>query len=61
VDGGVNSFRLNTLDLFSSVFHHPLDLEKEVLNPAREAATVVIHDHGKDIAQSLADLRPDRD
>ena len=61
VDGGVNSFRLNALDLFSSVFHHPLDLENEVLKPARAAATVVIHDHGKDIAQSLADLRADRD
>ena len=61
VDGGVNSFRLNVLDLFASVFPHPLDLETEILKPAREAETTVMFDHGEDISQSLANLRPDRD
>lgn len=56
-----NAFRLNVLDLFRSVFGRGLDIENEILKPARQAlGTVQDVDH-EEIQRRLASLRPDRD
>lgn len=60
-EGGLNAFRLNVLDLFSTLFGEPVDLEDEILRPAREASTATPPDRESDIAKQLSELRPDRD
>jgi hypothetical protein len=60
-DGSVNSFRLNAMDLFREVFGRDLDLEREVLAPARAAD---IPNGGGDepqLPELLSELDPDRD
>ncbi len=36
----MSSFRLNVLDLLSTIFRRPVDLELEIPRPAREAGVI---------------------
>lgn len=60
-DGSVNAFRLNVLDLFPEVFGRRLDLESEVLAPARDAARMPPEVHGPDPEVLISGLNPTRD
>ena len=60
-DGSVNSFRLNVLDLFSTIFGRPVDLELEILRPAREAEVVRHGGQGPEIDDLISGLEPTRD
>jgi hypothetical protein len=37
-DGGVNSFRLNAQDMLAELYGHPLDLQRNIFEPAARAA-----------------------
>ncbi len=57
---GANAFRLNVLDLFEVLFGRRLDIENEILKPARAAAQPPgLAD--SEIDQQLAQLQPGRD
>lgn len=58
-DGSVNAFRLNVLDLFRELYGRKIDLESEILAPAREAAR--FPPDGPDPGSLLSDLKPTRD
>ncbi len=60
-DGSVNAFRLNVLDLFASIYGRRVDLESEILGPAREAARFRPDRDGPDLGELLSDLEPTRD
>jgi hypothetical protein len=57
---GLNAFRLNVLALFEEVFLRKLDLEGEVLKPARDAVSEAMS-QGEDVGRLLEGLRPERD
>jgi len=57
---GANAFRLNVLALFEEVFLRKLDLEGEVLKPARDAVSEAMF-QGEDVGRLLEGLRPERD
>jgi transcription initiation factor TFIIIB Brf1 subunit/transcription initiation factor TFIIB len=57
---GSNAFRLNTLALFEEVFLRKLDLEGEVLKPARDAVSEAMS-QGEDVGRLLEGLHPERD
>lgn len=59
-EDGPNAFRLNVLALFETVYHRPLDLENEVLKPARDSVREVTAG-GEEIGKLLGELRPERD
>lgn len=59
-DGTVNNFRLNVLDVFRTVYGRALDIEAEVLEPAR-AAEEGGRSSGFAVREALEGLSPDRD
>ncbi len=60
-DGSVNAFHLNAIDLFREVFGRSLDMEKDILAPARAAEEADRTADGTDLGELLRDLQPDRD
>jgi len=60
-DGGLNSFRLNVEDLFSSLYEHRLDVEGEILVPARTAEQSLLRHPKGTVTEMLASLQPMRD
>ena len=60
-DGSVNAFRLNALDLFREVFGRDLDLQREVLAPARAAEIPNAWDGKPRMPGLLSGLDPDRE
>ena len=60
-DGSLNCFRLNALDLFHFVYRRRLDLDSEVLEPARLKYAQAAGDDEIDVDQMLDDLNPHRD
>lgn len=60
-DGTVNSFRLNALDLFRQVFGRALNLETEILAPARLAEVPAAEGSRPSLESMLESLRPDLD
>lgn len=60
-DGSVNAFRLNVLDLFPELYGRKIDLESEILAPAREAGRFPPDFQGPDPGGLMAGLNPSRD
>lgn len=60
-DGSVNAFRLNVLDLFTAVFGRRIDLEMEIIAPAREAVRFDPDRDGPDPGPLLSNLEPERE
>ena len=59
-DGGVNSFRLNVLELFATHYGRQLDIDREIVRPSRLAEEHGAYAAGA-IAAMLEQLEPDRD
>jgi len=60
-DGSVNCFRLNALDIFRTIYRRELDLETEVLAPARRSLAEAIGESEAKIETLLDGLDPNRD
>lgn len=60
-DGSMNSFRLNVMDLFTSIYGRAINLESEVLKPARDAELSSAIGEDPAIDDLLSRLDPTRD
>ena len=58
-DGSVNAFRLNVEDALASIYGHTLDLERDILAPAKQRSACPPSDQ-VGLASMINDLRPDK-
>ena len=61
LDGSINAFWLNVEDLFLNQFDRRIDIQTEIILPARAAEDSLLRNDSASVAEMLAELRPSRE
>lgn len=60
-DGSIHAFRFNAEDMLREIYHHTLDLQRDILSPASAMETDPLRAVTTSISNLIAGLHPDRD